>query len=141
MLWCYNFCIAVSVTLQSCEVAVVQYMANQQGEGLPLSEIYEEVSKELRVPLGNMSRWWRNKEKSSRHLSDVDASQCIAVLSPSQSCCHSLWFASLMLHSALLFCDPLNLAVMVYGLKLWFNHQSSVIIHQSASIIIRIGDR
>ena len=25
---------------QSCEVAVVQYMANKQGEGLPLSEIY-----------------------------------------------------------------------------------------------------
>ena len=35
-----------------------------------------------------------------------DASQCIAVLSPSQSCCHGLWFASLMLHSALLFCHP-----------------------------------
>ena len=33
-----------------------------------------------------------------------DASQCIAVLSPAQSCCHGLWFASMMLHSALLFC-------------------------------------
>ena len=30
-----------------------------------------------------------------------------------------------MMHSAVLFCGPLNLAVMVYGLKLWFNHQSS----------------
>ena len=39
-----------------------------------------------------------------------DASQCIAVLSPSQSCSHGLWFASLMLHSALLFCHPPNLA-------------------------------
>ena len=85
-------------------------MANKQGEGLPLSEIYAEVSKELRVPLGNMSRWWRNKEKASRHLSDVDASQCIAVLSPSQSCCHGLLFASLMLHSALLFGHPPHLA-------------------------------
>ena len=39
-----------------------------------------------------------------------DASQCIVVLSPSQSCCHGLWFASLMLHSALLFCHPPKLA-------------------------------
>ena len=46
-----------------------------------------------------------------------DASQCIAVLSPSQSCSHGLWFASLMLHSALPFCHPPNLAVMVYGLQ------------------------
>ena len=99
---------------QSCEVQVVKYMENKQGEGIPLTEIYEEVSKELRVPLGNMSRWWRNKDKSSRHLSDVDASQCIAVLSPSQSCCHSLWSASLMIHSALLCCHPPNLDVMVY---------------------------
>ena len=29
-----------------------------------------------------------------------------ATLSPSQSCCHGLWFASLMLHSALPFCHP-----------------------------------
>ena len=27
-----------------------------------------------------------------------------------QSCCHGLWFASLMLHSALLFCHPPNIA-------------------------------
>ena len=39
-----------------------------------------------------------------------------ATLSPSQSCCHGLWFASLMLHSAVRFCHPPNLAVMVYGL-------------------------
>ena len=39
-----------------------------------------------------------------------DASQCTAVLSPSQSCWHGLWFASLMLHSALPFCYPPNLA-------------------------------
>ena len=50
----------------------------------------------------------------------------VDLLSPSQSCCHGLWFANLMLHSALLFCDPLNLAVMVYGLKLWFIHQSPI---------------
>ena len=31
-----------------------------------------------------------------------------------------------MLHSAVLFCDPFNLAVMVYGLRLWSNHQSSI---------------
>ena len=35
-----------------------------------------------------------------------------ATLSPSQSCCHGLRFASLMLHSALLFGHPPNLAVM-----------------------------
>ena len=35
-----------------------------------------------------------------------------ATLSPSQSCCHGLLFASLMLHSALLFGHPPNLAVM-----------------------------
>ena len=29
---------------------------------------------------------------------------------PCQSCCHGLWFASLMLHSALLFGHPPNLA-------------------------------
>ena len=36
--------------------------------------------------------------------------RAIALLSPSQSCCHGLGFASLMLHSALLFCHPPNLA-------------------------------
>ena len=39
-----------------------------------------------------------------------DALQCIAVLSPCQYRCHGLWFASLMLHSALLFCHPPNIA-------------------------------
>ena len=39
---------------------------------------------------------------------------------------HKVDSASQMLHSALLFCDPLNLAVIVYGSKLWFNHQSSI---------------
>ena len=47
---------------QSCEVQVVKYMENKQGDGMTLTEMYEEVSKELRAPLGNMSRWWRNKE-------------------------------------------------------------------------------
>ena len=97
---------------QACEVQVVKYMENKQGEGMPLTEMYEAVSKELRVPLGNMSRWWRNNDKSSRHLPDVGASQCIAVLSPSQSCCNGLLFASLMLHSALMFGHPPKLAVM-----------------------------
>ena len=78
---------------QSCEVQVVKYMENKQGEGMPLSESYEEVSKELRVPLGNMSRWWRNKENRAGT------------------------FLMLMLHSALLFCHPPNLAVMVYCLQ------------------------
>ena len=36
-----------------------------------------------------------------------------ATLSPSQSCFHGLWFASLLLHSALLFGHPPNLAVMI----------------------------
>ena len=36
--------------------------------------------------------------------------RAIDLLSPSQSCCHGLLFASLMLHSALLFCHPPNLA-------------------------------
>ena len=78
---------------QSCEVQVVKYMENKQGEGMPLTEIYEEVSKELRVPLGNMSRWWRNKENRAGT------------------------FLMLMLHSALLRGHPPNIAVMVSGLQ------------------------
>ena len=53
-----------------------------------------------------------------------DASQCIAFLSPSQSCSHGLWFATLMLHSALMFC--LEAVDVFFNMKAWATTQTSI---------------
>ena len=53
-----------------------------------------------------------------------DASQCIAVLSPSQSRSHGLWFATLMLHSALMFC--LEAVDVFFNMKAWATPQTSI---------------